>query len=151
MHFGGQREWFSCPCCGGRGSCPIRTGVRVPIVPVPELPIDPTVDSKETVTARTRRKPKGRMSRQDAENSLWGGFEHFVIGGDLFSFTDHAGIKIPRGVAPDRVWDIFRDHYTDGDAGVDIDKFLFDFATWGPIASRVIELLQEKALNAERT
>jgi hypothetical protein len=39
------------------------------------------------------------MSKQHAENSLWGGFEDFVISGDLYSFTDHAGIKIPRGVA----------------------------------------------------
>jgi hypothetical protein len=103
------------------------------------------------MTAKTRRAPKGRMSKRYAENSLWGGFEDFVIGGDLYSFTDHAGIKIPRGVAPDRVWGIFRDHYTNGDAGVDMDKFLLDFATWGPIASRIVELQMEKAGNARGT
>ena len=102
------------------------------------------------MAAKIRRKPKARMSKQEAENLLWAGFEHFVMDSDLLSFTDHAGIKFPRGGDPDRVWDIFRDHYTDGDAGVDLDKFLSDYATWGPIAARVIELLQEKALNAER-
>ena len=100
------------------------------------------------MTAKYKRKQKGRMSRQDAEGSLWGMFEEFVIDGDLFSFTDHAGIKIPRVVEADRVWDIFRDHYTDGEAGVDMEKFLSDFATWGPIASRVIEIKREMALNA---
>jgi hypothetical protein len=91
------------------------------------------------------------MSRQEAEGLLWSGFEDFVIGGDLYSFTDHAGIEIPRGVASDRVWDIFRDHYTKGDAGVDMDKFLRDFSTWGPIASRIVELQMEKAGNARGT
>jgi hypothetical protein len=103
------------------------------------------------MTAKIRRKPKGRMSRREAEGLLWAGFEDFVIGGDLFSFTNHAGIKIPRGVASDRVWDIFRDHYTNGDAGVDMDKFLLDFSTWGPIASRIVELQMEKAGNARGT
>jgi hypothetical protein len=35
---------------------------------------------------------------------------------------------------------VFLGHYTHGDAGVDMDKFLFDFTTWGPIASRIVEL-----------
>jgi hypothetical protein len=88
------------------------------------------------------------MSKQEAENLLWAGFEHFVMDSDLLSFADHAGIKFPRGGDPDRVWDIFRDHYTDGDAGVDLDKFLSDYATWGPIASRVVEIQLERRRNA---
>ena len=97
--------------------------------------------------ARTRRKPKGPMSKQDAENSLAGMFEEFLIDGDLFSFTDHAGINLRR-VPADKAWDTFRGHYERGDAGVDFEKFLTDFATWGPIASRVVELQLEKARNA---
>jgi hypothetical protein len=99
-----------------------------------------------TMKAKTKRKPTARMSKQEAEDSLRGTFDEFVIDGDLFLFTDHAGINIPRGVTPDGVWDIFRDHYASGDAGVDMNKFSFDFATWGPIAARVIEIKREKAL-----
>jgi hypothetical protein len=66
-------------------------------------------------------------------------FEDLLIDGDLLSFTDHAGINLQR-VPADRVWDTFRSHYERGEAGVDFDKFLKDFTTWGPIASRVVEL-----------
>jgi hypothetical protein len=99
------------------------------------------------MTAKTKRKPKGPMSKREAENALWGMFEEFLIDGDLLSFTDHAGIDLRR-VPPDRAWDKFGGHYERGDAGVDFDKFLFDFATWGPIASRVVEIQLEKARNA---
>jgi hypothetical protein len=99
------------------------------------------------MTAKTRRKPKGQMSKRESENSLWGMFEEFLIDGDLFSFTDHAGIKL-QGVGPDRVWDLFRRHYERGDEGVDFENFLTDFSTWGPIASRTIELQLERARNA---
>lgn len=98
------------------------------------------------MTAKTSRKPKSQGERE-AENSLWGMFEEFVIDGDLLSFTDHAGIDLRR-VHPDQVWDRFRGHYERGHAGVDFDKFLFDFSTWGPIASRVVELQLERAENA---
>ena len=82
------------------------------------------------------------MSKRDAEASLFGMFEEFVIDGDLLSFTDHAGIDLRR-VHPERVWDRFRSHYERGDDGVDFKKFLKDFTTWGPIASRVVELQME--------
>lgn len=95
-----------------------------------------------TAKPKPKRKPKGKMSKTKAENSLWGMFEEFVIDGDLLSFTEHAGIDLRR-VDPDRVWDRFRAHYERGDAGVDFDKFLKDFTTWGPIASRVVELQME--------
>ena len=97
--------------------------------------------------AKTRRKPKAPMSKREAENALWGMFEDFLIDGDLLSFTDHAGIDLRRGQA-DRVWDTFRGHYERGDAGVDFDKFLFDFSTWGKIASQVVEIQLEKTRNA---
>jgi hypothetical protein len=87
------------------------------------------------------------MSKREAENALWGMFEDFLIDGDLLSFTDHAGIDLRR-VQADRVWDTFRGHYERGDARVDFDKFLFDFSTWGPIASRVVEIQLEKTRNA---
>jgi hypothetical protein len=102
---------------------------------------------KRNMTAKTRRKPKGPMSKREAENALWGMFEEFLIDGDLFSFTDHAGIDV-RHAPPDHVWDRFRGQYERGDAGVDFDKFLTDFCTWGPIASRTIELQLEQARNA---
>src|ERR1700685_3458685 len=99
------------------------------------------------MTAKIRRKPKGPMSKRDAEASLFGMVEEFVIDSDLLSFTDHAGINLQR-VPPDQVWDAFCSHYERGDAGVDFEKFLFDFTTWGPIASRIVELQLEKARNA---
>jgi hypothetical protein len=99
------------------------------------------------MAAKTKRKPKGQMSKRDAENSLAGMFEELVIDGDLLSFTGHAGINLQR-VPADQAWDVFRGHYERGDAGVDFEKFLTDFATWGPIASRVVEIQLEKARNA---
>ena len=83
-----------------------------------------------------------KWTKREAEAALWMHFEEFVTDGTLLSFTDHAGIDL-RGVKPERVWDIFRDHYS-RDGRIDMDQFLKDFATWGPIASRVVELLLER-------
>jgi hypothetical protein len=83
-----------------------------------------------------------RMSQRDAEAGLWSGFEDFVINGNLISFTDHASIDL-RGVAAEQVWDKFKAHYT-RDGRIDLDHFLNDFTTWGPIASRIVELLLER-------
>lgn len=69
-----------------------------------------------------------------------------MIDGRLLSFTDHAGIKL-ESVPPAQVWDVFRGHYTRGDA-IDVEKFATDLATWGPIASRVVELQLERSRNA---
>ena len=69
-----------------------------------------------------------KMSQGDAEASMWTAFEDFVIDGKLLSFTDHVG-----------VWDKFKAHYT-RDGRIDMDHFLKDFTTWGPIASRIVEL-----------
>jgi hypothetical protein len=82
------------------------------------------------------------MSQRDAEAGLWSAFEDFVIDGKLLSFTDHAGIDL-RGVRAEQVWDKFRTHYT-RDGRIDMDRFSNDFATWGPIASRIVELLLER-------
>jgi len=98
------------------------------------------------MTAKTIRKPKAKPSKQDDEISLWGTFETYVIDGDLLSFTDHAGIRI-RDVPPAKVWDVFRDHYTRG-GRIDIEKVATDLATWGPIASRVVEIQLERSRNA---
>ncbi len=83
-----------------------------------------------------------RMSQREAEASLWLGFEDFVIDGNLLSFTDHAGIDL-RGVEAEQVWDKFKAHYTQN-GRIDMDRFLKDFTTWGPIASRIVELLLER-------
>ncbi len=83
-----------------------------------------------------------RMSQRDAEASLWLGFEDFVIDGNLLSFTDHAGIDL-RDVSAERIWDKFKAHYT-RNGRIDMDRFLKDFTTWGPIASRIVELLLER-------
>ena len=83
-----------------------------------------------------------RKSLREVEALLWNGFEDFVISGDLFSFTDHAGIDL-RGVKDEQIWDKFRAHYT-RDNRIDMDRFLNDFTTWGPIASRIVELLLER-------
>ena len=87
-----------------------------------------------------------RMSQRDAEAGLWSAFEDFVIDGDLLSFTDDAGIDL-QGVRAERVWDKFKAHYT-RDGRIDMDHFLKDFATWGPIASRIVELQLERNAKA---
>jgi hypothetical protein len=69
---------------------------------------------------------------------MWSWFEDLVIDGRLLSFTDQAGIKL-EGVPPDQVWEVFRGHYTRGNS-IDVRKFATDLATWGPIASRVVEI-----------
>jgi hypothetical protein len=78
----------------------------------------------------------------DAEAALWNHFEEFVMEGNLFSFTDHAGIDL-RDVTAEHVWDKFKAHYTRA-GRIDMDNFLKDFATWGPIASRIVELQLER-------
>jgi len=83
-----------------------------------------------------------RKRLREVEALLWNGFEDFVINGDLFSFTDHAGIDLT-GVEGEQLWDKFRAHYT-RDNRIDMDRFLNDFTTWGPIASRIVELLLER-------
>jgi hypothetical protein len=87
-----------------------------------------------------------RMSQRDAEAGLWSAFEEFVIDGDLLSFTDHAGIDL-RGVSAERVWVKFKAHYGRG-GRIDMDQFLKDFSTWGPIASRIVELQLERNAKA---
>src|ERR1700688_1947519 len=94
------------------------------------------------MTAKTKRKPKAKMSKTEAENSLWNMFEDFVMDGDIFSFTDHAGIDVRRA-HPDQVWDKFCGHYNQEGTDAGFDRFLKDFATWGPIASRTVELQME--------
>ena len=83
-----------------------------------------------------------RKSLREVESLLWNGFEDFVVDGDLLSFADHAGIDL-RGVKDEQIWDQFRAHYT-RDNRIDMDRFLNDFTTWGPIASRIVELLLER-------
>ena len=87
-----------------------------------------------------------RMSQRDAEAGLWSVFEDFVTSGDLLSFTDHAGIDL-QGVRAERVWNTFKAYYT-RNGRIDMDHFLKDFATWGPIASRIVELQLERNAKA---
>jgi hypothetical protein len=87
------------------------------------------------------KRKKDWISQRDAKAALWNHFEEFVIEGDLASFCEHAGLKL-RGIAPDGVWDAFREHYT-GNGRIDMDRFVTDFATWGPIASRIVQLQLE--------
>ena len=89
-----------------------------------------------------KEKRKSKMSRRVAEGVLWEMFEDFVTDGSLFSFTDHAGIDL-RTVRADKIWDKFLAHYSQS-GRIDIDHYLKDFATWGPIASRIVELQLEK-------
>ena len=83
-----------------------------------------------------------RKSLRQVEALLWNGFEDFVVDGDLLSFADHAGIDL-RGLEGEQIWDKFKAHYTQG-GQIDMDRFLNDFTTWGPIASRIVELLLER-------
>ena len=80
-----------------------------------------------------------KWTKREAEASLWMSFEEFVL-----SFTDHTRIHL-LGVRSERVWDKFKDHYT-RDGRIDMDQFLKDFTTLGPIASRIVELQLERTL-----
>lgn len=95
---------------------------------------------------KVNQKQKVETSKRDNEDTMWSWFEDFVIDGDLFSFTDHAGIKL-EDVPPEKVWDVFRDHYTRSGA-IDIHKFATDLATWGPIVRRVAEIKLERVRGA---
>ena len=83
-----------------------------------------------------------RKSLRQVEALLWNGFEDFVVDGNLLSFTDHAGIDL-RGLEGEQLWDKFKANYT-RDGRIEMDRFLNDFTTWGPIASRIVELLLER-------
>jgi hypothetical protein len=73
-----------------------------------------------------------------AEGRLFGLFEDLVQDGSIVSFCEHAGIPFVN-VAPDQAWPNFRKHYA-SDLTVDEERVATDLATWGPIASRVVEL-----------
>ncbi len=88
-----------------------------------------------------------RTSQRDAEAGLWSTFEDFVIDGNLLSFADHASIDL-QGISAEQVWDKFKAHYT-RDGRIDMDHFLKDFSTWGPIASRIVELQLERNAKAD--
>jgi hypothetical protein len=88
----------------------------------------------------SKRESKKGFSQRDSEALLWNHFEEFAIDGGLLSFTDHAGIKLG---SAERAWDNFRDHYK-RDGWFEFDRFLRDFTTWGPIASRIVELQLER-------
>ena len=79
-----------------------------------------------------------RKSLREVEALLWNGFEDFVINGDLFSFTDHAGIDL-RGVKDEQIWDKFRAHYT-RDNRIDIpgDRSLLGLSNccWSAMVAR---------------
>jgi hypothetical protein len=92
---------------------------------------------------------KGWISQRNAEAALWNHFEEFVTEGDLASFCEHIGLKF-RGIAPDAVWDAFREHYT-ANSRINMDRFVTNFATWGPIASRIVELQLEARCKGQRS
>lgn len=57
----------------------------------------------------------------------------------IVSFCAHAGIPLSQTVG-DAWWPAFSAHYRDGAA---MDALCTDLATWGPIASRVVEIQLE--------
>jgi hypothetical protein len=100
------------------------------------------LENREEVMTKANQKRKAKWSKRDDENSMWSWFEGLVIDGGLMSFTSHAGIEL-KDVPPEKAWDAFRAHYTRSGA-IDINKFATDLATWGPIASRIVELQLER-------
>ncbi|GGH12637.1 hypothetical protein GCM10007036_10650 [Alsobacter metallidurans] len=81
--------------------------------------------------------------RRAAEDRLRGLFDELAAGNDardLVSFCQHA--RIPFATTAEAVWPTFLAHYQRRD-GVSETQVAQDLATWGPIASRVIELIQE--------
>lgn len=58
----------------------------------------------------------------------------------IVSFCSHAGISLPQHNAGETWWPTFSAHYRDGAA---LDQLCTDLATWGPIASRVMEIQLE--------
>ena len=100
------------------------------------------IETREEVMTKANQKRKARWSKRYDENSMWSWFEGLVIDGGLLSFTSHAGIEL-EDVPPEKVWDAFQAHYTRSGA-IDMNKFATDLATWGPIASRIVELQLER-------
>lgn len=95
------------------------------------------------MTAPTKRKRRGLASApHDEATGLRIIFEDLVMDrGEtgILSFCAHAGIPIAR-LAGDAWWPAFSAHYRDGAA---MDQLCTDLATWGPIASRVMEIRLE--------
>ena len=81
----------------------------------------------------TSKKRKRGISQRDAEGILWQMFEDFVTDGSIDLRSVHA----------EKVWDKFLAHYSQS-GRIDMDHYTKDFATWGPIASRIVELQMEK-------
>src|SRR3974390_464623 len=95
------------------------------------------------------KRKKNWINQRDAEATLWNHFEEFVTEGDLASFCEHIGLKL-RDIAPESVWDAFREHY-EANGRINMDRFVRDFATWGPIASRIVELQLEARCKAKHS
>ncbi len=95
---------------------------------------------------KDNQKSKAKTSKRDDENSMWSWFEDLVIDGRLLSFTDHAGIEL-KGVAPAKVWDVFRGHYTRSGA-IDIHNLQ---RTWEPgVQSSAVSLKSNLSVPAVR-
>jgi hypothetical protein len=76
-----------------------------------------------------------------AEDRLRGFFEDLVLDPaeiGILSFCKHAGLNV-LALPPNQWWPAFKAHYT-ARGMVDENKVATDLATWGPIASRVVEL-----------
>lgn len=83
--------------------------------------------------ARPRGDPQGVLSEIFADLVLDRGET------GILSFCAHAGIKLPPTDAG-AWWLTFAGHYSDG---AEMDRLCTDLATWGPIASRVVEIQLE--------
>lgn len=84
-------------------------------------------------------------SNRAAENRLLGLFEDLLMdkgATNLVSFLDHIGLKLLHRPT-DQWWPAFLAHYL-VKGRVDEDRVARDMATWGPIASRVMELRIEQ-------
>ena len=81
--------------------------------------------------------------RTEAEAMLRGLFDDLAMdrgkGTGLVAFCEHAGIDLLRRPAP-QWWPAFQAHYLGEDGAIDAGRVSRDLATWGPIASRVMEL-----------
>lgn len=92
-----------------------------------------------------RRPPTSKVVRDSGkpDAKLHGIFTELVMDREetgILSFCRHAGIVLPSD--GDAWWPTFQAHYRDGEA-IDHGRVCRDLATWGPIASRVVEIQLE--------
>ena len=98
-------------------------------------------------TKMTNRRAKSLVSKKQYEALMLGLFIDLCECGDLWPFLDHIGFDnstVPANADPVQFFEIFKEHYTT-DGVLDGDQPFNDFATYPPIARRIVEAQIERS------